>query len=89
MKKLIAVLLSLCLIAAMVPMAALADEAAPETEAASSSWYNRDNWSYDEAMNAWYYNGTPYVELTDDAPEWVVERWFGEDDYWHSGWHDG
>ena len=54
MKKLIAVLLSLCLIAAMVPMAALADEAAPETEAASSSWYNRDNWSYDEAMNAWY-----------------------------------
>ena len=41
----------------MVPMAALADEAAPETEAASSSWYNRDNWSYDEAMNAWYYNG--------------------------------
>ena len=89
MKKLIAVLLSLCLIAAMVPMAALADEAAPETEAASSSWYNRDNWSYDEAMNAWYYNGIPYVELTDDAPEWVVERWFGEDDYWHGGWHDG
>ena len=54
MKKLIAVLLSLCLIAAMVPMAALADEAAPETEAASSSW------NYDEAMEAWYHDGVNY-----------------------------
>ena len=77
MKKLIAVLLSLCLIAAMVPMAALADEAAPETEAASSSWYNRDNWTYDEAMNAWYHDGINY-------PAW---EW--DEEYPGYGWHGG
>ena len=74
MKKLIAVLLSLCLIAAMVPMAALADEAAPETEAASSSW------NYDEAMKAWYHDGINYP-----AWEWDEEYpGYG----WHGGYDD-
>ena len=92
MKKLIAVLLSLCLIAAMVPMAALADEAAPETEAASSSW------NYDEAMKAWYHDGINYPawEWDEEYPgygwhggydDWFTDHDASWEDWWESRYH--
>ena len=56
MKKLLAVLLSLCLVVGLVPMMALADDAAAaeDTTAASSNWVDR----YWEQIAAWeeYHN---------------------------------
>ena len=77
MKKLLAVLLSLCLVVGLVPMMALADDAAAaeDTTAASSNWVDR----YWEQIAAWeeYHNRPHWGDWWDDyAWASIGDEWY-------------